>query len=74
MAETSTRSKKETARLVAGAVLLVLLVLLCVANSDKTKIDFLVGDVNVPLFLVLLVAAVLGAAVYELFRFRHNRR
>jgi uncharacterized integral membrane protein len=69
----STRSKKDTVRLIAGAVLLVLLVLFVVANTDKTKIDFLVTDVDLPLILVLAVTAVLGALVYELFRFRRNR-
>jgi uncharacterized integral membrane protein len=68
-----TRSKKDTARLVAGAVLLVLLVLFVVANTDKTRIDFLVTDVQLPLIGVLAVTAVLGAVVYELFRFRRNR-
>ncbi|MCW2621795.1 MAG: hypothetical protein JWL64_1397 [Frankiales bacterium] len=76
MAENTTRSKKDTARLVAGIVLLVLLVLFAVANSDKTTIDFLVADVDIPLILVLLVTAVVGAAVWELFRFlfRRSRR
>jgi uncharacterized integral membrane protein len=70
---TTQRSKKEIARLALGAVLLVLLVLFIVANTDKTKIEFLVTDVELPLVLVLAITAVVGAAVFELFRFRRNR-
>jgi uncharacterized integral membrane protein len=67
------RSRKETARLAVGALLLVLLVLFVVANTRKTKIDFLVADVELPLILVLAVTAVVGAAIYQLFRFRRSR-
>ena len=68
------RSKKETAKLAAGAVLLVLLVLFVVANTRKTEIDFLVAEVDLPLVIVLLVTAVIGGAITELLRFARNRR
>lgn len=71
--ERGPRSTAETARLVVAGVLLVLLVLFIVANTDKTEIDFLVGSVDVPLILVLLVTAAVGAIISELARFRRKR-
>lgn len=68
------RSKTETAKLVAGAVLLVVLVLFVVVNTEKTRIDFLVGSVDMPLVVVLLVTAAIGGAITELFRYARNRR
>lgn len=70
----STRSTKEIVQLSVGAVLLVLLVLFVAANTDKTKISFLVGDVDLPLILVLVITAALGAAIAELFRYQRGRK
>ncbi len=77
MSDTTSKAReaRRTAKLALGAVLLVLLTIFAVSNSDSTDIDFLVGDpVEVPLILVLLVTAVLGAVIYELFRFTRARR
>ena len=68
------RSRKETAKLVGGAVLLVLLVLLVAFNTDTTRISFLVVDVDLPLIVVLVVTALFGAAIAELFRYQRHRR
>jgi uncharacterized integral membrane protein len=68
------RSTKETAKLAAGAALLVLLVLFVVANTDKTRISFLVTDVDLPLIVVLVATAVFGGLIAELLRHLRNRR
>lgn len=68
------RSAKETVHLVGGGALLVLLVLFVAVNTDKTKINFLVADVDLPLIVVLVVTALFGAAIAELFRYQRNRR
>ena len=69
-----TRDAARTAKLALGAVLLVLLVLFVTANTDDTDVDFLFGEpVQVPLIVVLLVTALLGAVIYELFRFKRSR-
>ena len=74
MADPQTRSKKELVQLGGAAVLLVVLVLFVANNTQKTKINFLVTDVQLPLVVVLLVTAVVGGAITELLRFRRSRK
>ncbi|MBV9953407.1 MAG: LapA family protein [Acidimicrobiia bacterium] len=60
------------ARLIPAAILLALLVAFGVANTDKTHIDLIVTDTDAPLFVVLIVAAVVGALISALLRFRRK--
>ena len=60
-------------RLVIGAVMLVLLTLFVVVNTDDVTVGFLVGEVTLPLVVVLLVTAVLGGLISSLF-FASRRR
>ena len=62
-----------TIRLVLGGVVLVLLTLFVVVNTDDVTIKFLVGDVTLPLVVVLAVTAVLGGLIASLF-FASRRR
>lgn len=62
-----------TVRLVLGAVLLVILIALIADNADDTRIGYVVGSESAPLFVVLLVAAILGALIGWLFLHRPNR-
>ncbi len=69
-----TRSPARTAKTAAGAVLLVVLTLFVVFNTDKVPVSFVIGDEKqVPLIVVLIVTAAVGAVVAELFRVRRNR-
>ncbi|GMU80055.1 MAG: hypothetical protein AMXMBFR46_28420 [Acidimicrobiia bacterium] len=52
-------STKQIIALVAG----VIVVVLAIANSQKVKVDFLVGNVRWPLFIVIIGSAVLGWVV-----------
>ncbi len=52
-------STKQIIALVAG----VIVVVLAIANSQKVRVDFLVGDVKWPLFIVIIGSAVLGWVV-----------
>lgn len=52
-------STKQIIALVAG----VIVVVLAIANSQKVRVDFLVGDVKLPLFVVIIGSAVLGWVV-----------
>ena len=55
------RSGQHTARVVVGVIILVVLVALVVDNRDDTRIGYVFGDAEAPLFVVLIAAAVLGA-------------
>ena len=54
-----------------------LVVIFIVENTDNVKIRIIAGPkVNAPVFVALLIAAVAGALISELLRFRrkHKRR
>jgi len=48
-------------RLAAGLVLLVLLVAFVLDNTDDVRIGFVVGDSEIPLIIVLVAVALIGA-------------
>lgn len=62
----------DIARLVPVAVLLVILVLFVVANTQKVKIDFLFTETKLPLIIVLLATAVVGAVMAALVKLRRK--
>lgn len=70
----SDRRAVDTLRLAAAGVLGVLLVLFVVMNTDETKVDFVVTDVDMPLIFVLIGTAVLGAVISHLGLFVYRRR
>jgi uncharacterized integral membrane protein len=49
-----------SAKQVMVGVLILVVVILAIANSGKTKVDFVVGDVEMPLFLVIVGSALVG--------------
>jgi uncharacterized integral membrane protein len=57
---------------IAGAIVL-LLGLFVIVNTDKTKIDFLVDDVEMPLFVILVATAILGAIAGQLIAYLVRR-
>jgi uncharacterized integral membrane protein len=61
-------------RIVLGAVALVLVVWFAVANSQRVTVDWFLVETSSPLFLVILLAAVLGALADRLIRWRRARR
>ncbi|MGI8709706.1 MAG: lipopolysaccharide assembly protein LapA domain-containing protein [Acidimicrobiales bacterium] len=62
----------DIARLVPAAILLVILVLFVVANTQKVEVDFLFADTEAPLIVVLLATAVVGAVLVGLVKFRRR--
>lgn len=55
------------------AILLSLLVVaFAVANTESTKVDYVFGDTEAPLIVVLLATAVVGALIAALLRHRRN--
>ncbi len=61
-------------RLIAGAILVVLLIVFGIENRRETKIRFIIPEVTAPLWLALVIAALIGAAACALLtRQRHPR-
>lgn len=50
-------------KLLGFAVVLVLLLWLGLVNRDSVEVSYIVGDSELPLVLVILVSAVLGAVI-----------
>jgi len=50
-------------RLAAGLALLVLLVAFVLDNTDDVPVGFVVGDSDVPLIIVLVATALIGAVL-----------
>lgn len=60
---------------ILAGVLLVLVVVFIVENTRSVPIRFIAGpEVNVPVYLALLIAAVVGALIASLMRYRRNRK
>ena len=68
------KSPKDQARLGAAVVLVVLLVIFVLQNTDKTDVDFIFTDVKMPLIFVLIGTAFVGAAASSLLQFVLRRR
>jgi uncharacterized integral membrane protein len=61
-------------RFVIGAIALALVIWFAVANSQRVTVDWFVVETRSPLFLVVLLAAVLGALADRLIRWRRQRK
>lgn len=60
--------------LVAAVLLVVALIFFVVQNGDDVAFEWLVFDMTGPLWVVILVAAVAGAVINEVFGFVRRRR
>lgn len=56
--------------LIVSIVLLVILGVFCAVNTRSTKVSFVVASAKAPLFLVMLITAVLGALIGRLLQVR----
>lgn len=68
------RSTRDNLRLGASIGLGILLVLFVLMNTDKTRIDFIVTDVRMPLIFVLIGTAIVGGVVSQLGLYVLRRR
>ncbi len=60
---------------VLAGILFVLMVIFIVENTENVKIRIIAGPkVNAPVFVALLIAAVVGALISALLRYRRQRR
>jgi uncharacterized integral membrane protein len=61
-------------RQIAGAVLLVLVLVFIFENTKKVNVRLIGPEVHAPLFVALLIAALLGALGTLLIQWRRGRR
>jgi uncharacterized integral membrane protein len=61
-------------REIGGIVALILLVIFIVENTRKVKIRFIIPEVKAPLFIALLIAALVGALALWLIQHRMESR
>jgi len=58
---------------ILGGLLFVLTIVFIVENSRSVKIRLIVPEVKAPLYVAILIAAVLGALIASLLRYRRRR-
>lgn len=60
MANESTGGRRVSVKQVIAGVLVLVVVVLAIANSKRVKVDFVVTDITMPLFLVIVGSALIG--------------
>jgi uncharacterized integral membrane protein len=58
---------------ILGALLFVLVIVFIIENSQKVKIRLIIPEVKAPLYVAILIAAVLGSVITWLLRYRRHR-
>ena len=61
-------------RFIVGAIVLALVIWFAAANSQRVTVDWFLVETRSPLFLVVLLAALLGALADRLIRWRRQRK
>ena len=59
---------------ILGGLLFVLVIIFIVENSRSVKIRLIGPEVKAPLYVAILIAAVLGSIITALLRYRRRRR
>jgi uncharacterized integral membrane protein len=73
-AETSTtQSTRGVLRLVVIVALVAAIVLVAADNRDKVSVGYVIGDVEAPLWIVLVAAGIAGIVIGWLIRHRPGR-
>jgi|SRR5579875_2193416 len=57
---------------ILGAILFILVIIFIIENSQTVKIRIIVPVVHAPLYVAILIAAVLGALIAALLRYRRR--
>jgi uncharacterized integral membrane protein len=71
------RREGPSGKLVALGIVVVLLLIFVIQNTDKSEVDLFLWDANVPIWLVIVIAAALGFVggwVVALLRRRRKSR
>jgi uncharacterized integral membrane protein len=64
---------RPTGRQIVAAIGILVVVVFAIANLEDAQVDFIFGDVTLPLFFVILGSGLVGALVGALFA-RHRYR
>jgi uncharacterized integral membrane protein len=67
------RDTGETLKLVGIVASIIILAVFVIANTRSVKVQFVVGSIRVPLIIILVATAVLGALIDRLFTWRRGR-
>ncbi len=67
-------ARRQRARVVAAGVLGALFALFAVLNSQSVRVHWLVTTTTLPLIVVIVLGALLGALVCGLITWRHRRQ
>jgi uncharacterized integral membrane protein len=68
------RSRRERARVVAVAVLSILITLFAVLNAHEVKVDWIVGSGKAPLIIVIVITFLVGIVLTHFIERRTRRR
>ncbi len=72
---TGTSRRDISAGQILGGILFVLIIIFIVENTEEVSIRIIAGPkVRAPVFVALLIAAVVGALISALLRYRRQRR
>ena len=63
MAEDGGSRRDISPKLIIAVILVVIVIVLAIVNSNDTNIDFVVADVTLPLFVVIVGSAIVGLIV-----------
>lgn len=58
--------RRTTVRLVVGAVVVLVLIALIADNTKKVDVGYLVGDIEIAAWMLVVISAALGAVVAQL--------
>src|SRR5947208_5396599 len=58
---------------ILGGLLFVLVIVFIIENSRQVKIRLIIPEVKAPLYVAILIAAVLGSIITWLLRYRRHR-
>jgi uncharacterized integral membrane protein len=67
------RKRSVSAGQILGGLLFVLVIVFIIENSRQVKIRLIVPEVKAPLYVAILISAVLGALIASLLRCRRRR-
>jgi uncharacterized integral membrane protein len=70
---TEHHSNVHWARIIVAGILILVIAAVAIDNSDDTRIGYVFGDADAPLFVVLIVTAVVGALIGWLLLHRPHR-
>ena len=63
MADDRDSGRTISPKMILVAILVVIVVILAIANSQDIKVDFVVTDITLPLFVVIVGSALIGLIV-----------